>query len=180
MAIHSFITDKDLDVGMKLYFRDQIIEANTHILTTAEGAAFSLIKTKLNSRYDLSKLFPETKTWSASTAYLKDSYSFKSDKIYKALLDGTNKDPATETTYWVEEDPRDKLLVIFCVRITIYFLCESMSLRKTPDDVINDFNSAIEWLDDCKDGTENPDWPILETGSSIINYGSNEKLDHYY
>jgi phage gp36-like protein len=180
MAIHAFITDKDLDVGMKQYFRDQIIETNTHILTTSEGAAFSLIKSKLTGRYDLLKLFPSTKLWSGSIDYLKDQYIFKNDKFYKALQDGTNQDPETQTAYWVEEDPRDKLLVIFCVRITIYFIVEALPTRKVSQDIINDFDSAIEWLDNCKSGIENPDWPLLINGSSIINWGSNEKLDHYY
>ncbi len=180
MPIHTFITDKDLDVGMKQYFRDQIIETNTHILTTSESAAFSLIKTKLNSRYDIKLLFPSTKTWSGTTAYLEGEYSYKADKFYKALQDGTNQDPATQASYWVEEDPRDQLLVIFCVRMTLYFLCESNSLKKTPEKLINDFDTAMEWLDNCKSGVENPDWPLLENGSSTINFGSNEKLDHYY
>lgn len=180
MAIYSFITDKDLDVGMKKYFRDQVIENNTHILTISEGAAFSLIKSKLSGRYDIVKLFPSIKEWSNATAYLTDQYSYKSDKIYKALQDGDNQDPETANTYWTNEDPRDQLLVVFAVRITIFFMVEALNPRKVPEDIANDFTQALEWLEACQKGEENPDWPLLENGSSTIQWGSNEKLDHYY
>lgn len=180
MPIYSFITDKDLDVGMKKYFRDQIIGANAHILNISEGAAFSIIKTKLGGRYDLAKLFPSIKAWDNAAAYITDQYAYKGDKIYIALQNGTNQDPATATTYWKELDPRDQLLVVFCVNITIYFLVESICPHKLSDDITNAFTQAMEWLESCQNGNENPDWPLLEAGSSTINWGSNEKLDHYY
>jgi Protein of unknown function (DUF1320) len=180
MAIHSFITDKDLDVGMKKYFRDQIIETNTHILTTCEGAAFSLMKSKLTGRYDMLLLFPDTSTWSASKIYLTGDYCFKNDKFFKAIQDGTNHDPETSPLYFIEKDARDQLLVVFCVNIAIYFLIQALNPRKVPQDIINDYDTAIEWLDGCMSGKENPDWALLENGVSTINWGSNPKLDHYY
>jgi len=182
MPIYSFITDKDLDVGMKKYFRDQVTNGTTnlHILKTSEGGAFSMIKAKLNNKYDLVKLFPSIQDWSAAKAYLKDEYAYKNDKIYKALQPGTNQDPATQTAYWVESDPRDQLLVIHCVNMTIYFFMESIAPNKITEDIANAFASAIEWLDDVKNGDENPDWPLVLEGSSFIHSGSNEKLDHYY
>lgn len=180
MALHSFITDQDLDVGMKQYFRNQIISGNNHVLTTAEGAAFTLIKTKINSRYDLVKLFPSIVVWSNATTYATDDYVWKNNKFFKAKQASTNQDPETQTTYWLESDPRDKLLVIFAVSITLFFLTKALKSSQVPQDLINDFDTAIEWLDNCKDGNENPDWPLLENGSSTIQWGSNEKLDHYY
>lgn len=178
--IYKFITDQNLDLGMKTYFRNQIIETNPHILTTSEGAAFSMIKAKLSSRYDLTKLFPEIKPWNIATAYEKGQYCFKSDKIYKSLQDGTGNDPVTQITYWSEEDPRDDLLVVFCVDITIYTMCKPLPSIKTPTDLVDAYMAAMDWLEDCQNGKENPDWPLLEAGSSNVIWGSNEKLDHYY
>lgn len=180
MALYSFITDQDLDVGMKQYFRDQIISGETHKLITSEGAAFTLIKTKLNSRYDLVKLFPSITVWSGAAAYATDNYVWKNNKFFKAKQAGTNQDPETQTAYWLESDPRDKLLVIFAVSITLFFLVKALKSSQVPQDLINDFDTANEWLESCKDGKENPDWPLLENGSSTIQWGSNEKLDHYY
>lgn len=183
MAIYKFITDKDLDVGMKKYFRDQITNGatNIHILKTTEAAAFDIIKAKLNNKYNLVLLFPSIQEWSAAKPYLKDEYTYKSDKIYKALLAGTNQDPAAVgSTYWVEEDPRVQLLVVFCVAITLYFFTESIAPNKLTEDIVNGFTNAMEWLEEVKKGTENPDWPLAEEGSSFIHSGSNAKIDHYY
>ena len=183
MPIYKFITDKDLDVGMKKYFRDQITDGDTniHILKTSEGAAFSMIKTALNGRYNLTTLFPVVKDWSNATAYVVGNYCYKTNKFYKAILAGTNKNPDTETTYWEESDPRDQLLVVFAVSITLYFFVESISPRKLSEDIINAYTTAIEWLDDVTNGKRSPDFPLLESGgSNDIPHGSNEPLDHYY
>ncbi|MCE9539929.1 MAG: hypothetical protein K8R85_12025, partial [Bacteroidetes bacterium] len=75
--IYTFITNKDIDVSIKQYFLDQITTGATHVLKKAEAAAFTLIKSKLNGRYDLVKLFPEIKEWSGSKNYLKDQYCVK-------------------------------------------------------------------------------------------------------
>jgi len=47
-------------------------------------------------------------TWSDSTAYTADDEVFYSDKYYTALLDSTNEDPETATTYWEETTELDK------------------------------------------------------------------------
>lgn len=180
MAIYQFITDKDMELGMKRYFIDQVTIGATHVLKTVEAAAVSIMKAKLNNRYDLTKVYPSMPEWSSSKAYAIGDYSFKSDKIYKAKIANTNKDPLTNTSEWEENDPRDQFLVVLCVNITLYFLLERVNPRKLSDDIANGYVSALEWLDEVKMGNENPVLPLLEDGASTIPYGSNEKLDHYY
>jgi phage gp36-like protein len=189
--IYSFITEKDLDVGMKKYFREQITDVNNvinvqevsnkiHIQITSEAAAFSLIKSKLNARYDIVKLFPEVKNWTFEGEYLLDEYVWRSDNIYKAIQDGTGRDPDTETGYWKLLDPRDQLLVVYCAIITIWFMMRSINPRKISHELDNDYAGILEWLDDIKEGKESPDWPIKDGGTNDVIWGSNEKLDHYY
>lgn len=181
MAILTFVTDKDLDLGLKKYFRDQITNdtKDLHIQKTSEAAAFSMIKAKLNNKYDLVKLFPIIKQWSAATPYLIGEYCYHLNKIFKAKTNNTNS-PTTNTNDWEESDPRDQMLVICCVNITIYFMTESLNPRKLSDDIKNAFVNAMEWLEDIKSGAENPDWDLLVDGSSSIFSGSNDKLEHYY
>lgn len=177
--IYAFLTDNDLDLGMKRYFREQVMEfQNQHVLKTAEGAAFSLIKTKLNNRYDLTKLFPTIKEWGSGTHNVNE-FVYYQGSIYKCIANATNQ-PPTDTAYWVQEDPRDQLLVVYAVRITIFFFLESISPRKINADVNNDFAGAVEELDAIKSGEENPDWPLIENSTSKIQWGSNPKQNHYY
>src|SRR3972149_3835397 len=98
--IFTFITNKDIDVSIKQYFLDQIIGTSTHVLKKAEAAAFTLIKSKLNGRYDLVKLFPEIKEWVGTKDYLKDEYCVKLDIVYKAFIANTNQSPPTSSTKW--------------------------------------------------------------------------------
>lgn len=180
MAIYKFITDKDIEVGLKKYFLDQVTAGAEHVIKICEAAAVSYMVAKLNNRYDISKLFPTITTWSGSTAFTIGQFCFSNDKIYEALTNNTNKNPATETADWKENDTRDQLLVVYCVNITIYFLLERINPRKISEDVMNAFASASEWLDDVKNGDENPAFPLLTDGASNIPYGSNEKIEHYY
>lgn len=184
MAIYTFLTDKDLDVGMKLYWRNQITNGtdNKHIMTTCEGAAFSMIKTKLNNKYDLVKLFPSIKEWVNDVDYLEDQYCYKSDKIFKAKNDNSGEDPVTENSeHWIEQDPRDQLLVKYAACMTIYFMLESLPPRMVAKEITDEFVGIMEWLDDVRDGKENPAWDLSASGGSTdIPHGSNEKLEHYY
>lgn len=178
--IYSFITNKDLDVSIKQYFLDQLTSSVPHIVKTAEGGAFSLIKSKLNSRYDLTKLFPSIKEWDAQKAYTIGQYASKNDVVYKALQNSSGQDPVTNSTQWMEDDPRDKLLIIHCVNITCFYVAERGNLRKLSQDLIDGYNRAINWLEDVKHGDENPDFPLLEIGGMELRSGSNPKIDHYY
>lgn len=184
MAIYKFLTDKDLDLGMKKYWRDQITngDTNKHIMVTCEGASLSMIKTKLNNKYDLLKLFPVIKEWSGTKAYLLDEFCYKSDKIWKAKQAGTNHDPTVaNSTYWEEEDPRDQLLVKYAACMTIYFMMESLPPRMVAKEIVDDFAGVMEWLEAVRDGTENPAWDLLESGGSTdIPHGSDEKVDFDY
>jgi len=182
--IFSFITNKDIDVSLKEYFLNQVVNGDHHVIKKAEGAAFSLIKSALNSRYDLAKLFPLIKEWNTAQAYLEGEYSCKNDIIYKALSDNTGNAPATGSTYWVEDDPRDMLLVLHCVNITIYYLLKRISPRKVTQEVDDCYHMALDWLEDVKRERENPDFPLIDTDTGIggleVRGGSNEKIDHYY
>ena len=181
--IYSFITDSDLDVGMKKYFRDQITSAGTniHILKTSEGAAFSMLKTKLNNKYDLVQLFPPIAEWTDSHVFSIGQYCSKADVVYKASQGSTNSAPDDPNSqFWFISDPRDQLLVILAVALTLYYFTESVNPRKLTQDLKNGFASAMEFLDDIKEGNENPDWPLLINGTSTILWGANPTQNHYY
>ncbi len=181
--MYSFITEKDLDVAMKEYFRGQITEQEDkkHIERIAEGSAFSLIKAKLNNRYDLALLFPATPDWDNTTPFTQGQYCYKNGVIYRALQDSTNQQPdAANSAYWKEKDPRDQLLVVYCAVITVYQMLQSTNPRVISQRLENEYVRILEWLDDVKEGNESPAWPLVENGSSTIQWGSEPKIDHYY
>ncbi len=168
--IYSFITDKDLDATLKEYFLTQVIGSNTTILKNKEAAAFTLMKSKLSHRYDLTVLFPIIKEYDVTKPWAVGSYTSKGDVIYKALIASSNtnqQDPATALTYWTPSDPRDMLLVEYCVDITIYFVLKRINPRKISQDVADNYNMAIDWLEDVMKEKENPDWTLLPVGQGM-------------
>lgn len=179
--IYTFITNKDIDVSIKQYFLDQIIGTSAHVLKKAEAAAFTLIKSKLNGRYDLVKLFPNIKEWASGILYnATNPYCSKNDVIYKALVPNTNASPDTHSTQWEESDPRDALLLLHCSNMTVYYVCERINPRKISDDIAEAYNRAIDWLDDVKNGKENPDFPLIAIGATDVRSGSNDRIEHYW
>lgn len=178
--ILSFITNKDIEVSTKEYFLNQITAGAPHVLKTAEGAAVSLMKSMLNSRYNIVLVFPAIKEWEPTKAFLKDEFCCHNETIFKAKENTTGNNPTTADNKWEQTDPRDPLLILHCVNITLFFLCERINPRKVPEDIIDAYNRALNWLEDVKRQRENPDLPLLEIGGMELRAGSNPKLDHYY
>lgn len=186
MSVYQFLTDQDLDLGMKKYFRDLITVGaeKKHILVSCEAAAVSLIKTKLNNKYDLTKLFPSIVEWATDGEYTTGQYVHKNTAIYIALQDSTDKNPTdpANAAFWKQSDPRDQLLVKYCATITAYFMMEAgVNPRMISEKLVDEFAGVIEWLDDVRDGKESPAWDLLASGGSYdIPHGSNDKLDFDY
>jgi hypothetical protein len=184
MAIYKFLTDEDLDLGMSKYHRDTITAGSDklHIMKKCESAAFSIIKTKLNNKFDLALLFPSIKAYDPEKDYVAGEYVYKGKCIYIALQDSTNVNPTdpAQSEYWEENDPRDHLLVKHAATITTYFMAQSTPPRTVSEDLADSYEAVMDWLDDVRDGHESPDWTLKESGgSSDIPWGSNEQLDHY-
>ncbi len=180
--IYSFITDQDIEVAIKRYFLDQIISDATYTLKRAEAAAFSLIKSKLNSRYDLVQLFPPIKEYDKDKTYSLGEYCSKSDSIYKSkVANNTNTDPITNTDKWEPSDPRDALLVLHCANITVFYIVERINPRKISEDIIDAYNRAVDWLDDVNRMREHPDFPLITIpGGMEVKGGSNDPTQHYF
>ncbi|HXU27503.1 MAG TPA: hypothetical protein VN698_09750 [Bacteroidia bacterium] len=158
---------------MKKYFRDQITVDADNAMALSEGAALTLIKAKINNRYDLTKLFPVILSWSNATSYAIGDYAVGSnDNFYICTTANTNQNPTTASSYWAASDPRDGMLVMNCIYIAIFFFFKSADKRKITEDLSNDFASACDWFDMVKGGQENPDWILLPDAASIPIAGS--------
>jgi len=180
--IHTFITDKNLEGVIKEYFLNQVIGDKLYVLEDAEAAAFSLIKSKLNSRYDLTKLFPPIKDYADTTTYVKGDYSAKADVIYKSKIDNnTNHSPDTSPTQWEKSDPRDALLIRYCGIFTVYFALESINPRNISEKLYENFEMAERWLNNVNKCVEHPDFPLITIpGGMEVKGGSNAPTEHYY
>lgn len=178
---YKFINDSDLNAQLREHHLVDLTDGDEQIVRKCERFALSIMHSKLNSRYNMSGLLVSPATeWNDLTNYQQGEYAFREiveegfqrDEIYIAERDNFNIPPETSTDDWELEDPRDELLIGICVNITIYRIFRGgISTLKIPEDVITDYNSAMEWLEDVRMMTENPDLPLKENGMDTMRYG---------
>lgn len=179
--IYTFLTQDDITAAIREDQLNTIIDSDTKILKSAEKTAVIQIKSKIGSRYDMAVVFPAIGTWKETSNYLVGNYTYYNGKIYLCLVDNTGMSPAINTNdEWLEDDPRNQLLVTFCVDITLFHIHSRINRRKIPTLRVERYNEALEWLDMVKIGDETPDLPLLEGEGHDIPYGSEDPIDHFY
>jgi hypothetical protein len=108
---------------------------------------------------------------------------YKSGKIYVALQDSTNQDPATKPLYWQEFDPRDQKIVGMCTDVLLFYLHTRINPRKISQLRTDMYNQAKEWLTLVRDGDLTPDLPKevdIKKDVDTPLWGSGPQKGHYY
>ena len=67
-----------------------------------------------------------------------------------------------EAIFSADEADRDELIVTALVSMVNYKIIRRNQARKVPSDVSEEWKMAMKWLNDVRDGVENPDFPVLE------------------
>lgn len=87
----------------------------------------------------------------------------------------------TDTSKWVKSDNRDQQMVMYCIDICLYHIHSRIAPRNIPDLRMNRYNSAIEWLRMCAEGSVTPNLPLLQPKSGgRIRFGGNIKNINAY
>ncbi|MEO7977764.1 phage protein Gp36 family protein [Flavobacterium sp.] len=61
-----------------------------------------------------------------------------------------------------------------------YYVVKRNAPRKIPTDFKDNYNWAIKWLNDVRDGVEGPELPLKEVVRKQVLWGNNKNEDHYY
>jgi hypothetical protein len=61
-----------------------------------------------------------------------------------------------------------------------YFVVKRNAPRKIPSDFKDNYNWAIKWLNDVRDGIEGPDLPLKEVVRKQVLWGNNKNDEYYY
>lgn len=61
-----------------------------------------------------------------------------------------------------------------------YFVVKRNKARKIPTDFNESYKMAIKWLNDVRDGVENPQLPIYDVAKTLVKWGNNKNNDLYY
>lgn len=81
-------------------------------------------------------------------------------------------------------DERDALILEFCKDIAAYRVCRLANVDIIHKQVVENYDRAIEWLKDVRNGDANPDLPTLDIDDNTevskipFRYGSRPKFNH--
>lgn len=181
---------------------DIILNADEHILNEAIASSTREMIAYLGGRFDTDKMFFDVKQYTPTTAFsltdvvllfapawknqqyvLNDLVSdVASGIVYKCILNTTNKQPVSNSTYWTpignqnelykvltantgqnpnnatyfeKTDPRDPLLCRQLCDLVLYELHSRINPRFIPEHRVQRRDDAIKFLRDCADPRKN-------------------------
>lgn len=138
--------------------------------------------------YTVSKLLDQiqvhgTLGWNATTTYPVGSIAFGSDnQVYICILEALNKDPTSETTYWVKLDIANRALITLANITTVPTVADGN--LKTAPDVVTSYWVASDgqsWYRKYKSGwVEQGGWAILLNGYATVQLPVSFTNSEYY
>ena len=163
---------------------DVITGSNDALLFQMQAFAEEVVKTKIRHRYDVAQIFLDIQDYIGATPYAIDDVVFYSDSIYVCTAATTGNLP-TDTDYWEQTDPRNKLIRDYTAQITIYEIHTRIQPRNVPELLYIKRNDAYDHLKRIGDGKEQADLPLYtdeateEQGRNFI-WSSNPKTTQLY
>lgn len=109
MAEKIFIVDTDYTRIIQDGIRDEVVISNSDLLREEEKTAITRMISYLNSRFDVTNMFPALQVWNTNHLYLPGDFADYFGTFYRALDPGEDEDanqgktPDTETTYWTDK-----------------------------------------------------------------------------
>ncbi|HRY33409.1 MAG TPA: DUF1320 family protein [Bacteroidales bacterium] len=202
---YAFLTDTDIHTFIREEFKNGLTSsvsgqpASAFILLS-EQTAIIQIKNKLRDRYKVEEIFSIPDPWDESAEYQVGALVTKGDKFFAAILENTGVDPDPAPPEepdpeeppaepeepvdpsWEISDPRNSFIVMITSDIMLYHLHARLSPRAVSDFRVKRYEDALSWLDQVKDGLENPDLPLLDDEDDPeLNFGFDQQTrDHYY
>lgn len=181
--MYEYITDKDLQTYIRQDLLDKFASTQDELnvfIQKAEKTAVEQVKSKMNDRYDLTQIFVQIQDYDETKPFITGDYVCFENEVYLATSDNSGSVPSESPDVWTQSDPRFSLLISIIIDMTLYHLHKRINPRKVPELRTNAYNEAIKWLNDIRNNKENPNFPLLESGSQYIPWGSNPKRDNYF
>ena len=175
-----FLIPEDYKPYIRESIKDDILLGQTSLIKKVELAAQEEMSSYLAGRYDVTKIFVVIQTYDDDSQYNAGDYIYDAGNIYKALEAITGVQPSLEILEddprVALEDPRNPLIVLRMVYITLYHAHKALPGSQIPQLRIDDYDISRQWLKDVTSGLINPLLPEAEVETnSLVLYGSEER-----
>lgn len=172
-----FLTPEDYKPYIRKEIKEDILLGQTALIQQVELAAQAEITSYLAGRYDVSKIFTEIRSFKYDATFPEGAYVYDEGKIYKSLATQTETIPSVniweETSTWALEDPRNPIIVLRMVYITLYHAHKALPGQQIPKLRIDDYDISLRWLEKVAAGLLNPLLPEAEReDGGLVAFGS--------
>ena len=186
----------DYSIQVRNEIATLLSEGKETILAMAENARVSYMRGEFARRYDTAAIFrlmtqfdpsvPYTPAVAPATGpyiYYKPAAAGADEyKVYTPVAAAAaGESPETHPAKWQEYSGRNPFVFLKLVDLILYDLHSKYSRRAMPQNVIDRYNEAVEWVTRVGDGLIDADLPALpaetEALASDIRYNSHEAED---
>ena len=152
----SFIKTTDYLDEITLEGLIKLVDSDLSIIDKAESKAIELVRASIGQRYDLSKAFPIINDFKNGVNYNEGQYVFfeyeqKKFDFFKCT-GNTLQSPTQAPDKWVNEDPRNPLLVEWTAQIALYKIYKRAAPNNVPEIRKEDFKYATKKLLEVQKG----------------------------
>lgn len=184
------IIPSDYDLQVRNEIKNILQRGNKYVLPKAEKAVSDQIKSFLKKRYDIDKIFIPINEFVLDRYYTEGEYCFWKEpeqdeseyKIYRCTFDCQGIDPIEED-FWVIDDFRNQLLVMYYIDLVLYHLYSSLASHKMPEHRNDRYQDALDWFKEVAENNIEADLPEKEINSPEdynFRFNSFAKRDHRY
>lgn len=182
-----FLRESDFLRAIQRENLDVITGEDQSILNETILAAQSEMESYLRHRYDVVKIFIDLNAYDNAATYETNSivaFPDVEDDIYSVISETpiTGIDP-TDSLSWKKGDPRNPLIKMHLIDLTLYHLHSRINPRNIPEFRIARRDDAIKWLEMISKSLITVDLPTLtvpdENVGKNIRWGTS-KTDQLY
>ena len=175
-----FLIPSDYHPYIRKEIKEDILLKQTDVIQKVEFAAEAEIASYLSSRFDVAKIFTPISDYESTRLVKAGAFIHESDKIWRSLVDQTGIRPSesatSDTPTFVVDDPRNPIIVLRMVYITLYHAHKALPGSQIPKLRIDDYDISIRWLEKVAGGLLNPLLPVAEEGDNyLVAFGSEER-----
>jgi hypothetical protein len=160
-----FLRETDFLRAIQRENLDVITGEDQTLLNETILAAQSEMESYLRHRYDVAKIFIDLNAYDSGTTYAQNAvvaYPDIEDQIYKCIstTNIVGIDP-TDSTKWSKGDPRNPLIKMHLIDLTLYHLHSRINPRNIPEFRIQRRDDAIKWMEMVAKSLISTDLPTL-------------------
>lgn len=176
------ILSADYDFQIRDEIKTVLSGKDQNKLKRAEKAALEQMRSYLSQRFDTQKLIWAFEDFNQARHYTPGMYCLFNDQLFCCKYECLGIEPS-EDDFWFPDDPRNAMLVMYLIDMTLYHLYAAQTLKAISEHRSQRYQDALDWLKDARDGKIETGLPAKVDPKNLdfdFRFGSNPKRNNRY